>query len=345
MFKSLSIYEGEKGDPYDLIIPIRRVEYAGVRTTTTHVTSGSGGGGGPVRSGGGSNTSSGTTRANADGPSSANADGPSSTRPADGSEPGTRNSDDSVNARDADGKPVKTEAGSREANAASGSKPSEADVQASRTPEEQTQDNKSKKDLMDKLSKGLMLLPMLLPLGLVLAGFVQGLESCVEINGRKTAPKTDPKKFTITNVKSAGMPSFYPVINTTKVDLTYSPCYKILKSDKMHIKTSNIFDGDFDPTSTTGECKVRIDIGKPYTANTYSNTATFTLTTDCAARMAYSIGDDASTILQTAGDAGADLLGGFMSGIPWSTILFIIGCIVAAMLAFKALAIFKSSQR
>ena len=342
MFRSLSIYEGEKGDPYDLIIPLRRVEY------TTRVTSGGGGdSGGPVRSGGGDSGGDGTT------PSSGGESGGTRTASGESDTPtdtgGTRPTDDAAGTPrtegDAGAAPKPGEGGTRGGlHDEGGAAPkTEAEVNAQRTTEEQAADTKSKNDILSKIGKGLMLLPALLPLALLTAGFIQGLASCVEINGRNTAPKKGPKEFKITNAVSAAWPSKdFTIMNGTKVDLTYSDCYKILKSDKIHIKSSNVFDGDFDPVSTNGECKVRIDIGKKYTSN-IANTSMFTLTTDCAARMAYAVGDDASTLLQTAGTGIGDVFSGLTGNVPWSGIFLFFGVILAIWLAFKAISIFRSS--
>ena len=218
-------------------------------------------------------------------------------------------------------------------------------VKSKETPEESTARESEKSALADKLLKGMMLLPAFLPLALLLAGFIQGEIACNDINGGGVSGH-GPKVMSITNVKSAqwptGMPSWFPVTNSTKVDLTYSPCIEILKTDKLTVTdSSNVLTGTYGVESTPGPCQVRIDIKKGYTANTASNTATFTDKTSCSDRMAYAIGQDANTILSTAGTGLSGAASGFFSAVPWSSILMFIAFILAIYIAWSAIKVFK----
>jgi hypothetical protein len=189
--------------------------------------------------------------------------------------------------------------------------------------------------------KGAMLVPFLIPLGILLHSLIQGEIDCDQL---------DNKKFGITDAQSAATPQ-YPsgtpgwiqsiAINKNKVNLKYSPCARILSTDSITIQNSNVFDGTYTPTGTTGPCKLQIDIGKTFTNNTWSNTATFNLHTSCEDRMAYQIGDDTATLANFAGQTAGDLVGGIFGGINWSGILLVIFAIVAVYLFFQVVAVFR----
>ena len=204
--------------------------------------------------------------------------------------------------------------------------------------------SKSKSDLANKMMMGVMLLPAFLPLALLFAAFVQGEVACNQLDG---------KKFKIDSAASARQPN-YPEgtpdwvkntfsIDKNKVKIGFSPCVKILNTDKIKVQDSNVFDGNYDVV-TGKDCSLTFDLGKEYkTANTFSNTANFILSTSCSDRMAYAAGQDALVVSQAAG-AG---LQGFFSGIfgsaSFSGLIMIVLFILAGWLAFKAIAVFRGS--
>ena len=204
--------------------------------------------------------------------------------------------------------------------------------------------NKSKGDLANKMMMGVMLLPAFLPLALMLAAFVQGEVACNQL---------DEKEFSIDSAVSARQPTWPDgtpdwiknifSINKNKVKIGFSPCVKILNTDKIKVHNSNVFDGRYD-VSTGEECSLTIDIGKPYvTANTFSNTAQFTLFTSCSDRMAYAAGQDALVLSQAAGTGLQGLFSGIFGSGTFSGFIMIVLFILAGWLAFKAVAIFRSS--
>jgi hypothetical protein len=200
------------------------------------------------------------------------------------------------------------------------------------TPPEKAANQESKSTLLEKLTKGAMLLPLLLPLALLLAGFIQGEIACNEING---------STMNITGSQSAqyptGLPSWFPTINKTKVNLTYSPCNKILNTDTITIKdSSNILTGSYGVTGSPGACQVQIDIGKVYTSNSASNTATFTDKTSCSDRMAYAIGQDSLALGEAAGSSFGDILSGLFGNVPWSGIAMVVLAIIAVYFLYEA---------
>jgi hypothetical protein len=104
-----------------------------------------------------------------------------------------------------------------------------------------------------------------------------------------------------------------------------------------------VFDGRYD-VSTGEECSLTVDIGKEYTtANTFSNTAQFTLSTSCSDRMAYAAGQDALVVGQAAGAGLQGVFSGIFGSASFSGILMIVLFILAGWLAFQAIAIFRGS--
>jgi len=200
----------------------------------------------------------------------------------------------------------------------------------------------SKGDLANKMMMGVMLLPAFLPLALLLAAFVQGEVACNQLDG---------KKFKIDSVVSARQPN-YPdgtpdwikntfSINKNKVKIGFSPCAQILNTDKIKVQDSNVFDGNYD-VGTGKECSLTVDIGKEYaTANTFSNTANFILSTSCTDRMAYAAGQDALVLSQAAGTGLQGLFSGIFGSASFSGIIMIVLFVLAISLAFKAIAIFR----
>ena len=182
-----------------------------------------------------------------------------------------------------------------------------------------------------------MALPIILPLALLLTAIGQGTSDCLDIQ--------DMSPPNITKAVSAewpqGFPSWFPTTNSKKVDLTYDPCVMILSTDKIKVENSNVFDGTYSPVSTTGTCSVRIDIGKKYTANTMSTNATLKIDTDCADRMAYSLGEDINTLANAGGNIAGDLFGGLFGSIPWGAIVMILFAIISVYLGFQVIQIFK----
>jgi hypothetical protein len=202
--------------------------------------------------------------------------------------------------------------------------------------------SKSKSDLANKMMMGVMLLPAFLPLALLLAAFIQGEVACKQLDG---------KKFKVESVVSARQPN-YPdgtpdwikntfSINKNKVKIGFSPCVKILNTDKIKVQSSNVFDGNYD-VATGQACSLTIDIGKEYkTANTFSNTANFILSTSCSDRMAYAAGQDALVVTQAAGTGLQGLFSGIFGSASFSGIIMIILFVLAISLAIKAIAIFR----
>ena len=227
---------------------------------------------------------------------------------------------------------------------ASASKPKRSSPADSEPTSQHSPENKkaAMDRILDKVGKAAMAVPLLLPLSLLLAGMIQGLIDCDQLDG---------KAFGIKSVDSAASPK-YPdgtpdwikntfTMNKTQVDLTYSPCVKILSNDSITVKNSNVFDGEYTPTGTSGSCKVRIDIGKPYVANTFANTAIFNLSTSCEDRMAYEIGHDIGELTNFAAQTTGDILGATFGNMNWSTIFLVLFGIVAVFLAFQVIKIFK----
>jgi hypothetical protein len=204
--------------------------------------------------------------------------------------------------------------------------------------------SKSKSDLANKMMMGVMLLPAFLPLALLLAAFVQGEVACNQLDG---------KEFSIDSAVSARQPT-YPdgtpdfikntfSINKTKVKIGFSPCVKILNTDKIKIHDSNVFDGHYE-VSTGEECSLIFDLGKEYaSANTFSNTAQFTLSTSCSDRMAYAAGQDALAVSQAAGTGLQGFFSGIFGSASFSGFIMIVLFILAGWLAFKAIAVFRGS--
>ena len=222
------------------------------------------------------------------------------------------------------------------------------DVPARKKPDTDPTSQHNEKNMSDakarlgnKLLMGAMLIPALLPLALMLAGMIQGGIACKQL---------DEKEFKIESAVSAKTPN-YPdstpdwiknnlVYNKTKVNLTFSPCVHILKTDSIKVHDSNVFDGTYDITRVNGSCSIRVDIGSEYaTANTFSNTAGFTLYTSCEDRMAYAVGEDAQILAEGAGS----MLSGFLGSFDFSTIFLILGLVVAVWFVFQAVQIFKKS--
>jgi len=202
--------------------------------------------------------------------------------------------------------------------------------------------SKSKSDLANKMMMGVMLLPAFLPLALLLAAFIQGQVACNQLDG---------KKFKIDSAVSARQPN-YPEgtpdwikntfsINKNKVNIGFSPCVKILNTDKIKVQNSNVFDGNYDVV--TGQaCSLTFDLGKEYkTANTFSNTANFVLSTSCTDRMAYAAGQDALAVSQAAGAGLQGLFSGIFGSASFSGIIMIVLFVLAISLAIKAVAIFR----
>lgn len=199
----------------------------------------------------------------------------------------------------------------------------------------------AKSSIIDRIMKGAMLVPFLIPLGILLHSLIQGEIDCHQLDG---------KKFQITDALSAATPQ-YPdgtpdfikaiAINKNKVNISYSPCARILATDTVTIKDSNVFDGTYTPTGTPGSCKVQIDIGKAFTNNTWSNTATFVLQTSCEDRMAYQVGDDTANLVNFAGTTAGDIMNGVFGSINWSIVFLVIFAVVAFYLFFQLIAVFK----
>lgn len=202
--------------------------------------------------------------------------------------------------------------------------------------------SKSKSDLANKMMMGVMLLPAFLPLALLFAAFIQGEVACNQLDG---------KKFKIDSAVSARQP-VYPdgtpdwikntfSIDKNKVKIGFSPCVKILNTDKIKVQDSNVFDGNYDVV-TGKDCSLTFDLGKEYkTANTFSNTANFILSTSCSDRMAYAAGQDALAISQAAGTGLQGFFSGIFGSASFSGIIMIVLFILAGWLAFKAIAIFR----
>jgi len=216
--------------------------------------------------------------------------------------------------------------------------PPDTDPSSQHSPEKIEQ---AKSSIMDRIMKGAMLVPFLIPLGILLHALIQGLIDCDQL---------DNKKFGITDALSAASPQ-YPdgtpdwikaiAVNKNKVNISYSPCARILATDTVTIKDSNVFDGTYTPTGTPGPCKVQIDIGKTFTNNTWSNTATFVLQTSCEDRMAYQVGDDTATLANFAGTTAGDIMNGIFGSINWSIVFLVIFAVVAFYLFFQVVAVFK----
>ena len=347
-----SIYEkdADHGDPYDLIIkklrrfhPFRQgVEYSASELPTDVGAAGEGAG-----AAGAAGEGAGAAGAAGEGAGAAGAAGePIAGPPTETVEtaPGSTtktNSDGSETVTKPTGETETVPALSRE-------KPVSETTDNSpnnETPPEKAERTGEKSSLLEKFQKGLMLLPFLLPLALLLASFIQGEIACNQINGGGISGH-GAQVMNVTNVVSAqwpkGLPSWVPTMNANKVDVTYSPCIQILSKDMLTFKDeANVFSTSAYPVSSApGPCIVRIDLGKAYTANTVSNTATFTDKTSCSDRMAYAAGQDAGTVLQLSGDLGSQLLGGLSSSIPWSTIFLILALILAIYIAWQAIKIF-----
>jgi len=215
-------------------------------------------------------------------------------------------------------------------------------------PESQHSDqsiNKSKSDLANKMMMGVMLLPAFLPLALLFAAFVQGQVACNQLDG---------KKFSIDSAVSTRQPK-YPEgtpdwikntfsINKNKVKIGFSPCVQILNTDKIKIQSSNVFDGKYE-VGTGSACSLTIDIGKEYkTANTFSNTANFILSTSCSDRMGYAAGQDALILSQGLGAGLGGLFSGIFGSTTFSGIIMVVLVVLAIGLALKGVAIFRGGS-
>ena len=348
MKKEFSIYENESGDPYDLIIPFgRRVEEfprgfktnapdpgdppAGFKTKIRNIffprsrgavlsglepsgtsfgrtsTQGQNLSGGPTKS----EINSAKTIDDADIPGGR----------------GKQQSDGSV----ADTKGVKHSAGERGTNELVPTKYTPSHTNEQHTPERQ---RASREKIIDRITKGTALLPVLLPLSLILAAIIQGAVDCDQL---------DDKDHEITSADSARYPS-YPEgtpewiknnisYNKTKVNIHFSPCSQILSNDTITIKSSNVFDGDYG-VKNIAPCVIQIDTGSEYVSNTFSNTAYFTLHTSCEDRMMYDLGEDLGDIVNVSSSGLQGLGEGLLDSVPWGTIFYIVMFIIVVWLFF-----------
>jgi hypothetical protein len=254
----------------------------------------------------------------------------------------TVHEDGSKDVKGADGTVKTHEAGDRENPL---SNKTQKEVKDKESTDENNAREKEKKSIIDKITKGLMLLPLLLPLALLLAAVAQGEADCQDINGSAGAPplvsSTPPKVMTVTKVYSAAWPSWAPdwaQTGKTKYDIAYTPCIKILANDQITFTdTTNTFPtGQQSIDSSPQSCVVRIDFGTTLTIDpNVANVATFTDKTDCSDRMAYAAGQDAGLIAQTAGSGLSSLLSGLFGGINLSSIFLVICAVIALYFAFQ----------
>lgn len=350
MKKEFSIYENESGDPYDLIIPLRRTEKLfgnkvrkgpeadppdgfSTRLRNFFAPRSAGAvksGNDPTTSGLGTGTSQGQSRSGGPGiPKSSDLTGKNDVNEPDlpGGK-GKLNSDGSV--RTSDGTDIP--AGTRGQNGLVETKYNPAHKGEQHTPAQQ---RARREKIIDRVTKGTMLLPALLPLGLLLTALIQGEIECDAL---------DDKDHEITSIDSArypvypdGTPDFiknYFAYNKTKVKIRYNPCTNILTTDNIDIKDSNLFDGNYG-VKMIEPCVLQLDIGQEYTSNAASNTAYFKLHTDCSDRIMYNLGEDIGDIANLGASSAQGLLGGLIGSIPWSTIFFIILCLVAVWFFFS----------
>lgn len=370
MFRSLSIYEGEKGDPYDLIIPFRRVEHfkdpeevppkpednpedpnapahdSAVEVVAQRTK--------PAQAAGLDATAPGQSSAhtNITGGKVARAAGePAPEVQSDHLPGGSGKLNDDGSVTDAHGgvHPV----GERGTNKIVGSNknkpgrtPADTDPASQHSPEKFKE---AKDKIVDLLKKGAMALPILLPLSLLLAGIIQGKHDCDQID--QAAHKITSATSAATPDLSSSCPSFATGFcnmitqNKTKVDLTISPCVQFLSSDTVTISGSNVFDVTDAPIQLVGPCKIRIDAGMDYrTANTYSNTAVLHVKTNCADRMGYAIGQDVNAVMTPTVDAAGGLLSGLAGGLPWGTILMVLAVCVGIYISIQLIQAFMAKH-
>jgi len=201
------------------------------------------------------------------------------------------------------------------------------------TPKKNAKNDKERSSILDKASKGLMFLPLLLPLALLLASVIQGEGECENVNSQT---------MDVTNVVSAawpqGLPSWVPQSGTTKYDIGYTPCIKILANDTITFTdSSNTFpSGEFPIDSVPQPCYVRIDFGKELTIDPeVSNVATFKDKTSCADRMAYAAGQDVGIVANAAGEGLSGAASGLFGNINFGTIGMVLLAIVAVYFAIQ----------
>lgn len=241
----------------------------------------------------------------------------------------TVNDDGSITVTNREGKQVTKPFGER--GNSTTSKPEE--TLAKEPADRKAANEKDRQNIMDKISKGLMLIPLLLPLALLLASVIQGEADCENVNSQT---------MDVTNVVSAawpqGLPSWVPQSGTTKYDIAYSPCTKILANDLLTFTdSSNTFPtGQFPIDSVPQPCYVRIDFGKTLTIDSnVANVATFTDKTSCADRMAYAAGQDAGIVANAAGEGLSGAVSGLFGNINFGTIGMILLAIVAVYFAIQ----------
>jgi hypothetical protein len=208
---------------------------------------------------------------------------------------------------------------------------------------------RSKKDFMEKVKNGALGSLALLPMALILAAMIQGLMDCKNI---------DQAEPTIKSIDSAAWPDYpewwpdwapSPKGDKNKVWISYSPAVHLLTTDTIKISTSNT-SGDVQ-TSITGEHAVinndddsmtQIQIATEFDPNEtdFSNVlAKFTITTNCADRMAYSAGQDIKAITEAGGNA----FGAAFDWLPsFRTVLYVIVFILALWLFIKGISIIRS---
>jgi len=199
-------------------------------------------------------------------------------------------------------------------------------------PTPKAKNEKERSSILDKASKGLMFLPLLLPLALLTAAVVQGEAECDNVNSQT---------MDITNVVSAawpqGLPSWVPQSNSTKYDIGYTPCSKILANDTLTFTdSSNTFPtGERSIDSVPQPCYVRVDFGKELTVDPeVSNVATFKVKTSCSDRMAYAAGQDAGIIANVASEGLSGAASGLFGNINFKTIGLILLAIVSVYFAY-----------
>lgn len=359
MKKDFSIYEGEQGDPYDLIIPHRRVETFFPRGAKTKVPDepdppeGFGSkarnfffprsrgavaaGADPAVSKGLGTTS--TEGQNLSGGPGTKQDAATLKSVEDSSLPGGKaklQEDGSLKADDGSVIP----AGTRGMNELTPTKYTPAHKGEQHTPD---QKRALREKVIDRVTKGAMLLPALLPLSLLLAALTQGLVDCDAL---------DDKDHKITSIESARYPEYpegtpewvikYLTYNKNKIKVRYSPCTQLLSTDNIDVKDSNLFDGNYG-VKIVEPCVLLLDIGQEYTSNAASSNAYFKLHTSCSDRAFYNLGEDLHAIADTASTGAQGLFSGLFGSIPWSTIFLIVMFILAIWLAFGAFKALKGS--
>jgi len=241
----------------------------------------------------------------------------------------TSNPDGSLTRRGADATDHVLPTGHRENSTTS--RPEEA---IAREPADRRAKNeKERSSIFDKASKGLMFLPLLLPLALLTAAVIQGEAECENVNSQT---------MDVINVVSAawpqGLPSWVPQSGSTKYDIGYTPCLKILANDTLTFTdSSNTFPtGEFPIDSVPQPCYVRIDFGKELTIDPeVSNVATFKDKTSCADRMAYAAGQDVGIVANAAGEGLSGAASGLFGNINFGTIGMVLLAIVAVYFAIQ----------